>query len=109
MSCTLPRAEPGHPLALPSKRDEARPPHRVTRPAATPCAKSICPLPWPCASGIAWWPAACLLVLEAGAANRVRLAEGGRGALRVRLDEEGHQEDHGDEEAQDDGEEGAEG
>ena len=33
-----------------------------------------------------------LLVLEARAANRVRLAEGDRGALRLRLDEEGDQE-----------------
>merc|ERR1719231_1086299 len=51
----------------------------------------------------------CLLVLEALAANGVRLAEGGGGALRVRLDEQGDQEDERDEEAEDDGEEGAEG
>jgi len=50
-----------------------------------------------------------LLVLEADAANRVGLAEGGGGALRVALDEEGDQEDDRDERAEDDGEEGAKG
>ena len=49
-----------------------------------------------------------LLVLVADAANRVRLAEARRGALRVALDEEGDEEDDRDEEAEDDGEEGSE-
>jgi hypothetical protein len=44
---------------------------------------------------------ACLLVLEAGAADRVRLAEAGRGALGIALDVEGDQEDDGDEKAED--------
>jgi len=50
----------------------------------------------------------CLLVLEPGAANGVRLAEGGGGALGVALDEKGDEEDDGDEEAKDDGKEGTE-
>merc|ERR1719247_2063951 len=50
----------------------------------------------------------CLLVLVAGAADGVGLAEAGRRALRVALDEEGHEEDDGDEEAEDHREEGAE-
>ena len=45
--------------------------------------------------------AADLLVLVARAANGVGLAERGRRALRVALDEEGHEEDDGDEEAED--------
>ena len=48
----------------------------------------------------------CLLVLEPGAANGIRLAEGGGGALGIALDEQGDQEDNGDEEAEDDGKEG---
>merc|ERR1719217_554390 len=49
-----------------------------------------------------------LLVLEAGAADRVRLAEGGGRALRIALDVEGDQEDDGDEEAEDGRQERAE-
>merc|ERR1719231_196452 len=88
--------------------------HRCTEAPTVPVFWSPVPAPRPCGGRRTrrtregpW--AHSLLVLEAGAANRVRLAEGGGGALRVALDEKGDEEDNRDEGAEDDCKERTEG